>query len=155
MLRLATANVPGFKIDERLLNRDGTSYMVDSLAELRREHPHQPLILLTGQDSANTLETWHEWRNIFTLAHLAVLSRPGDREDYPDSLLPEMESRRTGSVKEIMNCTAGRVIKIKVTGLSISSSGIRKQIRSHRSPRFLLPDPVLKYIQDQHLYDTG
>ncbi len=152
MLRLAIAGVRGFRIDERELQREGPSYMVDTLRALRKEDDRTSLVLVVGQDSANSLQSWYQWPEIFTLANLAIMTRPGDRENYPSELDHELSGRWVGHGRELMSHAAGNVMKIEVTGLSISSSGIRSMLRAGESPQFLLPDPVLAYIRQHGLY---
>jgi nicotinate-nucleotide adenylyltransferase len=93
MLKMALAGVQGMTIDERELNRSGPSYMVDSLEELRESDRKHPIILILGQDSANSLDTWHRWTELFRLAHLVIMTRPGDRESYSDPLAEEFSHR--------------------------------------------------------------
>lgn len=152
MLRRAIAAVPGFAIDERELRRPGPSYMVDTLAELRAASGAAPLVLAVGQDSANALDQWHRWRDIFPLASLVFISRPGDQESYSGELAAELAGRFTGSVEQFLAHPAGRVLKVPVTGLGISSTAIRAVLRAGGSPRFLLPEPVLDYIRETGLY---
>jgi len=152
MLRLAIQGVPGVTIDERELRRKGPSYMTDTLQALRNDEGDVPLVLVIGQDSANTLANWYKWQRIFPLAHLVIMSRPGDEEEYSAALQSEMEGRWVKSVSALSSRTAGCVMKVEVTRLAISSSGIREMLRCGKSPRFLLPDPVLDYIREQGLY---
>ena len=77
MLELAIADFPGLVVDARELARAGKSYTVLTLAELRGEFPRRPLWLLLGADAFRGLPTWHRWREIFALAHVIVVARPG------------------------------------------------------------------------------
>ncbi len=152
MLSLAIAGVDGFSIDEQEINREGPSFMVDTLANLRAGLESAPIILVMGQDSANTLESWHHWRQVFSLAHLVIMSRPGDREDYPAELEAEISGRRADTCKQLFKAPAGMVRKVDVTGFSISSRNIRAKLMRGESPRFMLPDAVLDYLRNQSLY---
>jgi nicotinate-nucleotide adenylyltransferase len=152
MLRLAISEAPGFVIDERELNRPGPSYMVDTLAELRAASSEGALLLVIGQDSANMLDSWHRWRDLLDLASLVFMSRPGDVEAYSGRLDEALSGRFVGTPGELLDSPAGRVVKMAVTGLDISSSAIRQMLRAGKSPRFLLPEPVLGYIRQRGLY---
>ena len=154
MLNLAVGNDSGFRIDERELNRAGPSYMTDTLRDLRSEVDHAPLVLVIGQDAANTLNDWHQWREIFSLAHLVIMTRAGDPGNYAQDLEHELGGRRIASVSDLRSRVSGCVLNIEVTSLSVSSSGIRKMIRDGKSPRFLLPDPVMDYIREHGLYQS-
>ena len=78
MLDLAVAGEAGLIVDRRELRRAGPSYTVDTLRELRDEYgPHAPLVWMVGGDSVFELATWHRWRELFDLAHLLAIDRPG------------------------------------------------------------------------------
>ncbi len=78
MLAAAVADTPGFFADRRELERDGPSYMVDTLAALRSELADDtPLLLFIGADAFAGLERWHRWQRLFELAHVVVMTRPG------------------------------------------------------------------------------
>src|SRR3546814_3015649 len=76
MLRLALQDVPGLALDLRELGREGRSWTVDTLRELRRETGgERPVALLVGADSFVGLPAWKEWEALFGLAHFVVASR--------------------------------------------------------------------------------
>lgn len=152
MLRLAIDPAEGLSIDEREIHRTGPSYMVDTLAELRRAEHNRPLLLIIGQDSANTLEQWHQWQSIFELAHLVVMNRPGQSTAYQGQLALEMHSRTVPAAPQLADSASGLVLNMAVTALPISSSGIRQLIGSGASPCYLLPATVLAYIRQHGLY---
>jgi len=78
MVRLAISGNPRFVLDTREFERDGPSYMVDTLSCLRAEvGDDTPLCLLLGADAFLGLPTWHRWRELFQLAHVVVAHRPG------------------------------------------------------------------------------
>src|SRR3546814_20848602 len=66
MLDLAVAGEPGLAVDRRELRRDGRSYSIDTLLELRAElGGDAPLPLLVGADSFVGLPDWPRWRALF------------------------------------------------------------------------------------------
>jgi nicotinate-nucleotide adenylyltransferase len=152
MLRLAIAGCPDVRVDDREVRRAGYSYMSDTLAEIRGEAGDAPLLLLIGQDAANALDTWHEWRRLFDLAHLVVMRRPDAHFQCAGELRGEIERRRIRDPAALHGRPAGDVLSLEITQLDISSTDIRARLASSRSPRFLLPDPVLDYIRSQGLY---
>src|SRR4249920_975579 len=63
MLELAIAGDENLCVDRRELHRDGPSYTVDTLAEVRDElGPGEPLVWILGLDSLRGLAGWHDWR---------------------------------------------------------------------------------------------
>lgn len=152
MLRCAVREHPEFEVDDREVRRGGASYMADTLAGLRDEVGAAPLLLVIGQDSANGLHRWHRWQALFELAHIVVMTRPGARHDYERELAVELQRRTVEERAPLLAEPAGRVLYMTITQLAISSTGIRALIAEGRSPRFLLPDPVLEYIEKRGLY---
>ncbi|MEJ2385177.1 MAG: nicotinate (nicotinamide) nucleotide adenylyltransferase, partial [Xanthomonadales bacterium] len=99
MLRRAADAHAGFTVDDREIRRAGPSWMVDTLRELRSEVGPASLVLCIGQDAANGLDRWRDWRRLFELAHLAVLRRPDAHGDYRAGLRTEMRDRRVDAAQ--------------------------------------------------------
>lgn len=152
MLQLAQPEFPRLLIDDREYRRSGPSYMVDSLREIRQEFPQRPLLLLLGQDAASELHSWHDWEQLFTLTHFVILTRPGKKESYRQDLARQMQRREVSDVETLVASDAGSVLKLEVTPIDISATIIKSMIRLGRSPRSMLPDAVLDYINLRHLY---
>lgn len=158
MARLAIASNPRFVLDEREFHRDAPSYSVDTLADLRAEAPAAtPLVLFMGADAFMGLTTWHEWRRLFELAHVAVAHRPGFsaaawEDALPDPLRRLLATRRAEQAGEILEKPAGRIFLHSITQLDISASQIRDRALRGRSLRYLLPDAVIAYLNENHLY---
>lgn len=152
MLRLAVAEHPDIQVDEREVLRTGNSYMVDTLTELRASSAEQPLLLFVGQDAANTLDSWHRWAEIFSLAHAVIMTRPNARHDYSAELGEQIMKRTVVDIDRLFAQPGGLVCSLNVTQLAISSTDIRDRIGRGLSARFLAPDPVLNYIARHGLY---
>jgi nicotinate-nucleotide adenylyltransferase len=158
MARRAVAGNPRFIIDAREIERDAPSYSIDTLATLRAElPPNTPLVLFMGGDAFLGLNTWHEWRRIFDLTHIAVAHRPGyslaSWEDaLPDPLRTLLSTRRCDQAAELKEKPAGLVFLHTITQLDISASQIRDRALRGKSLRYLLPDSVINYINENHLY---
>ena len=145
----------GFSVDRRELEREGPSYMVDTLASLREEEPGRSLCLIVGLDAFRGFPSWHRWRELFDLAHIAVMRRPGSPEpEWAFDLAGVVRERKAEGLRELRSSLAGRLVFLEVTQLAISATGIRRLIAEGKSPRFLLPDPVLALINAQRLYET-
>ncbi len=140
MLHAALAGQDRLGLDLRELQRTGPSYTVDTLAELRAEHGTRPLVLLLGADAFADFTGWHRWPDLFDLAHVGVLSRPGDPPAWPEALRAAVDGRRVETVDALHARPAGRVVLLDVTPLAISASRIRDLLADGRLPRYLLPD---------------
>ena len=151
MVERAISGVPGFRADARELARSGPSFTVDTLGELRAEiGSGSPLLLLMGMDAFAGLHGWHRWRDIPQLAHVVVAHRPGTAPAL-DSPYLEL-APPADSVTALRDRPQGHVFFQAVTQLDISATDIRERLRAGRSPRFLLPGSVQRYIAEHRLY---
>lgn len=160
MLRLAVADQPGFVVDEREMARAGPSYSVDTLSSLRIEYgPERPLCLIVGLDAFLGLGSWHRWEEIPKLAHIVVTHRPGwqlEPHTVPGArdALALLERARLESRQALASAPAGGVWLEAVTQLEISATDVRRRRRAGRSIRYLLPDAVRRYIDENELYEA-
>jgi nicotinate-nucleotide adenylyltransferase len=148
MLRAALHGQSRLTLDTRELEREGPSYTVDTLAELRAEQGDRPLVLLLGEDAFVGLPSWHRWRELFDLAHVGVLTRPGAEPEWPADLAGAISGRLASEPLEMRASPAGRVVLVPVTPLEISATRVRELLVAGRQPRYLLPlgllgDPAL------------
>lgn len=160
LVRLAIAGNSALTLDESEVRTKGKSYTVLTLERIRqRVGRDQPLVLILGADAFQGLHQWHRWTELFDLAHIAVANRPGTAPHgrrWPGVLAPELgdacQERIDTDSGTLRHAPAGRIVPFEMTPLAISASLIRDLIRTGRSPRYLLPDPVLDYIHSHHLY---
>lgn len=155
LLELASAQCPMLSIDRRELERPGPSYMVDTLASLRAEHPHAPLCLILGMDAFLGLPRWDRWLRLTDYAHIVVMDRPGS--DFPEhgELARWLAPRRADDPDVLRRSLNGRVYLQSVTQLDISATRIRALLAEGRSAQFLLTEEVWRAIRDQGLYGYG
>ncbi len=152
MLELALAPHADLSVDEREVRRQGPSYMSETLDSMREESGSTPILLCLGQDAANNLDRWHNWKRLLEFAHLVVMTRPNSTPEYSDELAAHLKGRFVQTPGQLMSKPAGQVCNVDVTHLAISSTDIRDQIANGRNPRFLLPSTVLAYIVKHGLY---
>ncbi|MDZ4729484.1 MAG: nicotinate-nucleotide adenylyltransferase [Xanthomonadales bacterium] len=153
MLRLAVQDYPDLPVDEREVRREGSSWMVDTLSELRAEIGlAHPLALLLGQDAVNQLDRWKAWRRLFDLAHIVIMRRPDSGNDYSGKLFEQIQPRLVSQPEALRQQPSGLVLPLQVTQLAISSTDIRQRLQRGKSCRFLLPEAVIAYIRSSGLY---
>ena len=155
MLDLAVANEPGIVADAREMQRTGPSYTVDTLTSMREEAGTPALVLIVGMDAFAGLPDWHRWETLFELAHIVVMHRPGYPPEIPSEIAGLAGIRKVYGVEELHSLNCGGLYFHGVIQLEISASAIRCLIEQGQSARYLLPDAVLKIIENERLYSSG
>ncbi len=152
LARLAAADNPSLRVDERELHREGPSYTVDTLAELRAELGAVSLCLIVGYDTFLGLPGWSRWRQLFEHAHVVVTERPGSGGELPEALAAEVARRGGATPQELRRSPAGRIAFHAVTPVDVSATAIRRALAHGRSVRYLMPERVRQYVVEQGLY---
>lgn len=155
MIRIAIRDNPLFVADECEIAKKTPCYSVETLLELRAEYgSDRPICLMVGADAFLGLASWHEWRELFGLAHVVVAQRPGFdlRAAMKAPLAGEYASRLELDPTALHHSPCGRILTVDITLLDISSSRIRECFSSGKSARYLLPEGVLDYILNHDLY---
>ncbi|MGJ7903706.1 nicotinate-nucleotide adenylyltransferase [Lysobacter sp. 1R34A] len=151
MLDLAVAGEDELMVDRRELRRQGRSYTVETLREVRAEvGPEQPLALLVGADSFLDLPQWKEWQALFGLAHFVVAERPGSPLDA--ERIAFADGRETAEVEALRQAPAGRVFRLNQPLHAESASRVRSLIAAGKPWRDYVPAAVAGYIERHGLY---
>ena len=149
MVELALGQGGGLQVDDRELQRERPSYTVETLESLRQELGSDvALFMVLGWDAFCGLPSWHRWESLLELANLVVLQRPDYDLEVPE-VLKDLLAARSADQPERSH---GQIICLSQTPLAISATHIRTLVGKGASPRFLLPDAVLDYIENEGLY---
>ena len=149
LVQMAIADTEGFVLDVRELERDGPSYMVDTLSCLKSEFPGSHLCLIMGMDAFNGFQQWHRWQAILELCHLIITTRPG-AELPAFSSQPPFSQHISHDPLCLQQTTAGRILLQSVTQLDISASQIREHLSAGRSVQFLLPEVLREKLEEAY-----
>ncbi len=141
MAELAFSGLPQVSVDARETRRAGPSYTIDTLRELQEEDPAAELFLVIGEDQANALQTWHEWRDILRLAIICVAEREELTRTTPQFVPPKL--------------LESRFRQLQMPSMPISATDIRSRIATHQGIGPLVPGPVARYIDHHHLYQAA
>ncbi|KPU83438.1 nicotinate-nucleotide adenylyltransferase [Psychromonas sp. PRT-SC03] len=155
MVRLSIKKQEKLSIDTRELNRAQASYTIDTLKELKQDHPHTPICFIMGMDSLLIFDTWYQWQDILNYCHLIVSHRPGYKCDFNDEIKALLDEKKTENKEDLHYFQAGKIYFQSTTQLAISSSQIRTALQQQQSVDYLLPDAVITYIQAQQLYKNN
>ena len=141
MLKLAVNGNPSFEIDTMELEREGATYTIDTMEELRKRMGEDiELYFIIGIDALSELGRWKEPERLASICHFATMRRPG----FTELDLEAMEREVPG--------VSGRVHVMDNVQVDISSSDIRERVEEGRSIRYLVPPAVREYIEKQELY---
>ncbi len=155
MLRLATQDDARIVVDDRECRREEVSYTVDTLRSLRSDFPEATLVLVLGVDAFAGLERWHHWQQLFELAHLLVVSRPGGPESLSSTLTELLDRCQVDTVQEMLERPSGAVLRSWNMQLDISSTAVREALQARRDTSLLLPACVQEYIDVHGLYTSN
>lgn len=138
MLRLVLSGIPGFRVLDIEVNREGPSYTVDTLLNLHKQYPGNEYYLLMGDDVLTKFFKWHKPDEIVSLAALLIgLRSKGEHLE----ILGDAEIRK--ALKEGM--TETRVMEI-------SSTELRERLKKRAYCGHLVPAKILDYIYQNDLY---
>ncbi len=152
MLEAALEGERGLSVDRREIEREGQSYTVDTLESLRAELSDRALCLILGMDAFARIERWHRWEAIPALAHICVAKRPGASLPTGRAVAELIASRQVDDPRRLLERSSGYVCIRDIPALEVSATHIRALVAEGRSPRFLLPDPVLRIIEQSGVY---
>ncbi|WHY84791.1 nicotinate-nucleotide adenylyltransferase [Neobacillus novalis] len=131
MLKLAIQGNSAFKIETIELHREGLSYTVDTMKMMNAEYPDHQFFFIIGADMIEYLPKWHKIDELVKLVQFVGVERPAysDQTNYP-------------------------ILYVDVPAIDVSSSMIRERLTSGKTVRYLLPDSVIHYIEENQLYGT-
>lgn len=153
MLEVAVVDVELLAVDARETRPGGPRYSVDTLTALRAElGAAEPIVLLLGLDAFAGLASWRRWRDLFSLAHLGVLTRPGYAPEFEPEVAGEWFARRVTAPGALADRPAGMVLPIEVTSLTLASTDLRARCARGQALHFLTPPAVVRYIAEHGLY---
>lgn len=139
MLERAIAGNPRFDLSRIEVNREGVTYTIDTLRELKQRYGDKAqLFFITGADSTTDLPTWKDAEEIAQLTE--VLSAPRTILTADTPTMPH-----NGDSMFVVHA-------IQAPLIDVASSELREWAAQGRSLRYLVPDSVCDYIEQQGLY---
>jgi nicotinate-nucleotide adenylyltransferase len=140
MTVIATASNPRFSVSRVDIDREGDTYTVDTLKDLRAERGDDTdLFFITGADALRQILTWRGAEELFDLAHFVGVTRPG---------VPLTQG-------DLAHLPDDSVTLLEVPALSISSTACRDRVRDHKPIWYLVPDGIVQYIAKRGLYPAS
>ena len=154
MVKRATRKNSLFSASDVELKRRGKSYSIDTIRYFREKF-EDSLYFILGRDAFMEIETWKDFRNLFSLCNFIVMVRPGfiKTSPFPKALVPAFRYDRgtSGWVH-----SSGNLLFLKeINFLDISSTKVRELVEKGGSIKYLVPPEVETYIAKHGLYRQG
>ena len=143
MLSLAIKEFPSLEIDTREIDRGGSSYMIETLAEIVKEFKDSSVCLIIGMDSFISFKTWKKWDEFAKLVHLIILPRKTNQ--HPQKSLDTFDIALNKN--HLNNKTSGLLYFSNSELIDISSSDIRGKIVSNQNLDGLTPSSIINILQ--------
>lgn len=138
MVRRAITGHPHFRVNDLELRLGGKSYSVNTVAELRKRHPDHEFYFIIGGDMVQYLPNWYRIEEMVRQVFFIGLQRAGTPLDL--DVLPDW-------IRE-------KVVMVPMPMIQISSTDIRGRFAEKQSIRYLVPDEVRRYIEENGLYES-
>jgi nicotinate-nucleotide adenylyltransferase len=139
MTRLAASEDARFSVSTLEVEREGLSYTCETLRMLAEERGDTELVFVMGADAAVGLESWRDPELVIERARLAVARRAGVSETEVAAVL-----RSLGALD--------RATMLEMPQFGVSSSSVRERASSGRPLRYLVPEPVARFIEERGVY---
>lgn len=136
MTVIATASNPRFTVSRVDIDRNGPTYTVDTLRDLRHQYPNDELFFISGADAVAQIMSWKDKDELWNLAHFIGVSRPGHE-------------------LSLSGLSGEHVSLLEVPALAISSTDCRSRVARAHPVWYLVPDGVVQYIAKHRLYTDG
>lgn len=145
MIQMAVATNPYFMVSRIEMDREGSSYTIDTIRELRAVLGNGiDIYFITGADALLEILTWKSPDELLTQCKFITVSRPGYERDAISSKVKEL--------KDIFNSD---IINVNVPAVAISSTEIRKNAALGLSIKYMVPECVEQYILNNNLYNIA
>lgn len=157
MIECAIRGNPHFEISDVELRRKGPSYTVDTLTYFSSNFPDSEFYFIVGSDLFSEIDTWKDYKRLFELSNFAVITRPGFCEDPYSTFALELRNdfryyKKEKDVVTYLHKGSKLLVFVRIEGIQVSSTQIRRLLREGRSIKYLVPDEVESYILSKKLY---
>lgn len=141
MLNLVCSKNPFFEVSRVELDSRRPLYTIETLTLLQEEYPDKKIVFTMGSDNLKQLSTWEKAEELVNKFKILVLERD---EDNMDEIIKK---------DKFLTDNINSFIKVKNNVRSnLSSTFVRKKIREGKSIRYLTPDEVIFYMEENNLF---
>ncbi|MFA5356577.1 MAG: nicotinate-nucleotide adenylyltransferase [Candidatus Omnitrophota bacterium] len=130
MINLAVKGNNNFLVSDIEINREGRSYTIDTLKDLKNKYREDELYFIIGSDLLKYLDDWKDLQDIIKMVKFVAATRPG----YPLEDIPSY------------------IATVPIRAVDISGFEIRRAVKEGNSFRYLVPGEVFGYITEKGIY---
>ena len=141
MVSLAIETNPYFNISSVEVNRKGKSYTVDTITELKKLYPMEDLYFIVGADTIYEFTKWKDYENLLRMTKFIVIGRYGLNVE-----------NNIEKIKELNQKYNAQILYMNGPLVDISSTDIRNRISEKESIKYIVPEKVEEYINENRLY---
>ncbi|RUO59452.1 nicotinate-nucleotide adenylyltransferase [Pseudidiomarina insulisalsae] len=152
MVKLAFAECPGVLPDDCELRRDGPSYSLLTLQEMRRRWPDDNITFLLGNDAFAKLDTWYGWQQLTEVANLAVMRRADQDTPWSPAVEALYHQHGCDALSQFHQHRQGQILLLETPDVAISATALREAIAENKDWREKVPVNVATYIEQYRLY---
>ena len=131
LVSLAIADNTGFRASNIEFSLPKPSFTIDTLTYLQEKFPLEKFTVIMGSDSYQNLPRWKNYEQVLAQCPIIVYQRPGH---------------------EAKEALSDRTLFLNAPLIDISATLIRSLIKDKKSVKYLLPDVVIDYIEDNGYY---
>ncbi len=141
-------------VDEFEMMQNSPSYSFETLQRYQQEYAPEELFLVMGIDTFNEFDQWKNFEEIISMTNLLVVSRPPYRRPFGVEDLPSGVQKHVNSYdRGFALLDSGRTIEfVTIKTEDISSTQVRKKLKSGKSLDSLIDMDVEKYIIENEVY---
>ncbi len=144
MVNLAIKDNPYFESSSMEIDRDGITYSLDTLKELRKLFKNKAdFYFIIGEDSLFNLESWKGFCELAQMCRFIVFKRK-----------PTDDRKILEKISFLKNKYELRVSYLESPLMEISSTDIRKRVRQRKSIKYQVPRLIEDYIKEKKLYEA-
>lgn len=155
MTKLACDALPKIFVDDHEMKRQGPSYMIDTLRDLKKEHFSAHFCLIIGQDAFQTFDQWHQWQSILDYCHLIIVSRPHSSNQMNAAIKTFVKDHETKIFSDLSLATSGKIFFCEIPPFELSATQLREQLSQQQPNEKAIPSLVYQYILQHRLYGTS
>ncbi|MCK9478373.1 MAG: nicotinate-nucleotide adenylyltransferase [Firmicutes bacterium] len=141
MARLATQCNNRFEVSDIECSKTAVSYTVNTVSELKMRYPDKNLFYITGTDSLYELTSWRNFAQLAKMVEIISVNRISDEMVAVDEIAASLS-----------NEYGAKIHILKAPIIEISSTEIRRRVKNGLPIKYMLPDSVLNYIEQNTLY---